>query len=207
MHTSLTPPPADALLFDWDGTLVDSQDANYQAMVHALSPVGIDLEKEWFYARTGISSAEMIELLAREYGVSLPVAMEDLVVDRDAHFRQRAESIKPYSAILEVVQAAHGSTPMAIASGGSREIILGTLRHLPFRDLFDVIVTREDVERGKPAPDIFLRAAADLGVAPDRCVVYEDSDEGISAAHAAGMHVIDVRPYTGRDTKGMPVAR
>jgi beta-phosphoglucomutase-like phosphatase (HAD superfamily) len=78
-----------------------------------------------------------------------------------------------------------------------REIILSTLRHLAFRDWFDAVVTRDDVERGKPAPDIFLNAAAALQADPARCVVYEDSDEGISAARAAGMHFIDVRPYTG----------
>lgn len=83
-----------------------------------------------------------------------------------------------------------------------REIILSTLRHLAFRDWFDAVVTRDDVERGKPAPDIFLNAAAALQADPARCVVYEDSDEGISAARAAGMHFIDVRPYTGRGTTG-----
>jgi HAD superfamily hydrolase (TIGR01509 family) len=202
VHPSLTPPPADALLFDWDGTLVDSQDANYRAMSHALSITGIHLDKEWFGSRTGISSAEMIELLARELGVTLPVPVGDLVGRRDARFLAEATSIRPHAAVLEVVQAAHGGTPMAIASGGSRQIILGTLRHLPFRDSFDAVVTRDDVERGKPAPDIFLNAAAALNADPARCVVYEDSDEGISAACAAGMRVIDVRPYTGRGTTG-----
>jgi HAD superfamily hydrolase (TIGR01509 family) len=144
----------------------------------------------------------MIELLARELGVTLLVSVDDLVRRRDARFLEEAKSIRPHAAVLEVVEAAHGRTRMAIASGGSREIILGTLRHLPFRDSFDAVVTRDDVERGKPAPDIFLNAAAALSVDPARCVVYEDSDEGIGAAYAAGMCVIDVRPYTGRGTTG-----
>lgn len=200
MHPSLTPPPADALLFDWDGTLVDSQDANYRAMSHALSIAGIRLEREWFDARTGISSAEMIGLLARELGVTLPLLVDELVGRRDARFLEEAASIRPHAAVLEVVEGARGSTRMAIASGGSREVIIGTLRHLPFRDSFDAVVTRDDVERGKPAPDIFLSAAAALNANPARCVVYEDSDDGISAARAAGMRFIDVRPHTGRKT-------
>jgi HAD superfamily hydrolase (TIGR01549 family) len=167
-------------------------------MSHALSVVGIHLDKEWFDSRTGISSAEMIVLLARELGVTLQVSVDDLAGRRDARFLEEVTSIRPHAAVLEVVEAAHGGTPMAIASGGSREIILGTLRHLPFRDSFDAIVTRDDVTRGKPAPDIFLNAAAALNADPARCVVYEDSEEGISAARAAGMRVIDVRPYTGR---------
>ena len=202
MHPSLTPPPADALLFDWDGTLADSQDANYRAMSCALSIAGIHLDKEWSGSRTGISSAEMIALLARERGVTLPVPVDDLAGRRDARFPEEVTSIRPHAAVPEVVEAAHGGTPMAIASGGSREIILATLRHPPFRSSFDAIVTRGDVTRGKPAPDIFLNAAAALNADPARCVVHEDSDKGISAARAAGMRVIDVRPCTGRGTTG-----
>ena len=202
MHPGLTPPPADALLFDWDGTLVDSQAANYRAMSHALSVAGLRIEKDWFDARTGLSSAAMVEVLALESGVALAVPVTDLVKRRDARFLEEAKNIRPHAPVREVVEAAHGRTPMAIASGGSREIILSTLRHLAFRDWFDAVVTRDDVERGKPAPDIFLNAAAALRADPARCVVYEDSDEGISAARAAGMHFIDVRPYTGRGTRG-----
>jgi HAD superfamily hydrolase (TIGR01509 family) len=85
---------------------------------------------------------------------------------------------------------------MAIASGGARHVIEHTLQHVGLRDAFGVVVTRDDVARGKPAPDIFLRAASQLRVPPNRCVVYEDSDEGIRAARAAGMAVIDVRSHT-----------
>ncbi|GAA1987747.1 HAD family phosphatase [Catenulispora subtropica] len=198
MHPDLTPPPAEALLFDWDGTLVDSVEANYRAMSRAVSAVGLDLGKEWFFSRTGISSAEMIELLVREQGVTPAASLDDIVATRDMFFREEADGITAHAAVLEVVEAAHGGTPMAIASGGSRAIILDTLRRLPFRDAFDAIVTRDDVARGKPAPDIFRHAAAALSADPAGCVVYEDSDEGIAAAHAAGMRVIDVRPYTGR---------
>ena len=207
MHRRLTPPPADALLFDWDGTLVDTQDANYQAMSHALGKVGVDLQQEWFNARTGLSSAEMIKLLARERDLTLAVPLDEIVRDRDARFRDGAASVRPHAAVLEVVQAARGRTPMAIASGGSRDIILATLDRLAFRDWFDAIITRDDVERGKPAPDIFLSAAAALGAKPARCVVYEDSDEGIQAAHAAGMRVIDVRPYTAKTQSGRAAPR
>jgi HAD superfamily hydrolase (TIGR01509 family) len=196
--TELTPHDTEALLFDWDGTLVDSQYANYRAMSRAMSHIGVDLEQEWFDARTGLSSAETIHTLVRERDQSLPVDVGEIVARRDAHFLQEAWRIQPHRPLLEVVEASYGRLRMAIASGGSRRIILATLRHLPFHDRFDGIVTRDDVAQGKPAPDIFLRAAADLNVEPARCTVYEDSDEGIAAAHAAGMRVIDVRPFTGR---------
>jgi HAD superfamily hydrolase (TIGR01509 family) len=194
----LAPQDTDCLLFDWDGTLVDSQGANYRAMAGALSRVGVALEESWFAARTGLSSAEMIKSLVRERGLSLPASVQEIVTYRDERFLEEAGSIRAHPAVLEVVETWHDRVPMAVASGGSRRIILETMRHLPYASRFATVVTREDVERGKPAPDIFLLAARRLGVVPARCTVFEDSDEGIAAAVAAGMKVIDVRPYTGR---------
>ncbi|GAA2435861.1 HAD family hydrolase [Streptomyces lavendulocolor] len=197
MHPDLAPRHANCLLFDWDGTLVDSQYANYRAMAAVLSPEGVDLEQEWFDARTGLSSAEMIRTLVDERSLVLSRPVEDLVADRDRMFLENAHTVRPHPEVLRIVEAMHGRVPMAVASGGARHVIEATLRHQPFSEHFDALVTRDDVDRGKPAPDIFLRAAELLGAHPSRCTVYEDSDEGIEAAHAAGMTVIDVRPYTG----------
>ncbi|NWF27421.1 HAD family phosphatase [Streptomyces sp. PKU-EA00015] len=197
MHPDLAPRHASCLLFDWDGTLVDSQYANYRAMAAVLAPEGVHLEQEWFDARTGLSSAEMIRALVDERALTLSRPVEQLVADRDETFLKEAHTVRPHREVLRVVEAMHGRVPMAVASGGARRVIEETLRHQPFSEHFDTLVARDDVDRGKPAPDIFLRAAELLAVHPSRCTVYEDSDEGIEAAHAAGMTVIDVRPYTG----------
>jgi beta-phosphoglucomutase-like phosphatase (HAD superfamily) len=93
----LTPHDADALLFDWDGTLVDSQYANYRAMYRALAQVGVALEQEWFDARTGLSSREMIHTLIRERGISLPVAVDEVVAYRDMRFLGEACRVAPTS--------------------------------------------------------------------------------------------------------------
>jgi beta-phosphoglucomutase-like phosphatase (HAD superfamily) len=166
-------------------------------MAAVLSPQGVQLEQDWFDARTGLSSAEMIRTLADERSLRLTRPVEELVSDRDRIFLDQAHTVRPHPEVLRVVEAMHGRIPMAVASGGARHVIEATLRHQPFSDHFDTLVTRDDVDRGKPAPDIFLRAAELLGAHPSRCTVYEDSDEGIEAAHAAGMTVIDVRPHTG----------
>jgi HAD superfamily hydrolase (TIGR01509 family) len=197
MHPDLAPRHASCLLFDWDGTLVDSQYANYRAMAAVLAPEGVDLEQEWFDARTGLSSAEMIGALVDERALTLSRPVEHLVADRDEMFLKEAHTVRPHREVLRVVEAMHGRVPMAVASGGARRVIEETLRHQPFSEHFDTLVARDDVDRGKPAPDIFLRAAELLAAHPSRCTVYEDSDEGIEAALAAGMTVIDVRPYTG----------
>lgn len=196
LRAELTPRQSQCLLFDWDGTLVDSQQANYLAMAGALAAEGVELEQEWFDARTGLSSAEMIGVLAEERNLRLSRPLDRIVAHRDALFLKEAHMVRPHLEVLEVVNAMRDVVPMAVASGGSRRIIEATLRHQPFRYFFDALITRDDVKRGKPAPDIFLRAAEALGVAPSRCTVYEDSDEGITAARAAGMTVIDVRPFT-----------
>ncbi|MER5970847.1 HAD family phosphatase [Streptomyces sp. NPDC002055] len=198
MHPDLAPRTAACLLFDWDGTLVDSQYANYRAMAGTLATEGVELEQEWFDARTGLSSAEMIHTLVAERGLGLSRPVDTLVADRDAQFLKEAHSVRPLQPVLEVVEAMRHRLPMAVASGGARHVIEATLRHQPFHDAFGTLVTRDDVTHGKPAPDIFLTAARSLGAHPSRCLVYEDSEEGIAAAHAAGMAVIDVRPYTGR---------
>jgi HAD superfamily hydrolase (TIGR01509 family) len=85
---------------------------------------------------------------------------------------------------------------MAIASGGGRSIVEATLDILGLRHLFAAIVTVEDVQRGKPAPDLFLQAAQMLAVSPADCIVYEDSEVGLTAAKLAGMRAVDVRSVT-----------
>jgi HAD superfamily hydrolase (TIGR01549 family) len=197
IHPDLDPGNASFLLFDWDGTLVDSQPANYLAMATALSEHGLELEADWFDARTGLSSADLVHTFLAETGQGLGVPIATLVQRRDELFLEQANNVRPHTAVAAVVEAMQGVLPMVIASGGARRVIEATLAHQPFRDAFTALVTRDDVERGKPEPDIFLAAADQLGAPPAECLVYEDSDEGIQAAITAGMRVVDVRPHRG----------
>ena len=98
--------------------------------------------------------------------------------------------------IDEVVAIAlehHGKIPMAVASGGNQKIISRVLEQLGIRHLFNAVVTSEMVQNQKPAPDIFLEAARRLGVEPQFCRGYEDTDLGMTAIRAAGMEAVDVR--------------
>jgi HAD superfamily hydrolase (TIGR01509 family) len=101
--------------------------------------------------------------------------------------------IKEIQAIAEIVRTHYGKVPMAVASGGERSVLEATLDSIKLRNFFGTIVSIDDVERGKPEPDIFLLASQRLGVAPEDCIVYEDSDGGLEAARRAGMRSIDVR--------------
>jgi HAD superfamily hydrolase (TIGR01509 family) len=101
--------------------------------------------------------------------------------------------VEPINAVVGVAREHHGKIPMAVASGGTRKVITQVLTHLGIVHLFQAIVTSEDVTKQKPAPDIFLEAARRIGVEPQFCRAYEDTDLGMEAIRSAGMHAVDVR--------------
>jgi beta-phosphoglucomutase-like phosphatase (HAD superfamily) len=187
-------PPAHiaALIFDWDGTLADSQHTNYVGLSAALSRQGLILPQSWFDARTGLSTREMARAFARERHAQID--LDRLIIDRDRHYLTNLRHIAEVPAVVDLARRHHGRRPLALATGGGRRTVSPTIDHLGLRPLFDTVVTREDVEQGKPAPDLFLLAAQRLDIKPGRCLVYEDSDEGLQAAARAGMPAVDVRP-------------
>ena len=102
--------------------------------------------------------------------------------------------LEPFEHVVEVARAHHGRIPLAVVSGGPRAAVVASLRAVGIEDLFDVVITVDDVRHGKPAPDVYLKAMAELGVSPEDCVAYEDSASGMRSAADAGIPVIhDVR--------------
>jgi beta-phosphoglucomutase-like phosphatase (HAD superfamily) len=99
----------------------------------------------------------------------------------------------PVLATAALLPVLHGRLPIALASSGSRSGIELVLRRLDWNRYFHAVVTGADAAHGKPAPDLFLLAAERIAVAPARCLVFEDTDDGVAAARAAGMAVFDVR--------------
>jgi len=181
-----------ALLFDWDGTLADSQQLNFESIRTALNAAGASIEQPWFADRTGVSTREMVTMIAELNGMALD--LDSIAAHRDDVYLQRVSEVREVPLVTGILRREHGNRATALATGGGARTVLATVDSLQLGSLFDVLVTREDVKRGKPAPDIFLHAATLLGVAPEACLVYEDSDEGVEAARTAGMDVIDVRP-------------
>ena len=190
--TKIAPPePFGALIFDCDGTLADTMPGHFTAWVAALRAGGGDISEKQFYSLAGVTSAAIIDILNREHGYTLNVA--ETVEAKEKRYVETQHEVEEIKAVADIARAYRGKVPMAVASGGLRSVVHATLDTIGLRPLFDAIVTAEDVVYGKPAPDIFLEAAARLGVAPIDCIVYEDGDPGIVAARAAGMRVIDVR--------------
>lgn len=182
-----------ALLFDWDGTLVDSQETNFQAMKEAMLITGNIVERKWFEERTGISSREMICTLLSDKPHIGEREIDSLVSKRDQLFMEKAEFVIPFPNMVSILTHFYGRIPLAIASGGSGQIIRSLLRNMSFSHMISALVAREDVENGKPYPDLFLAAAKQLGVPANECIVFEDSEEGMEAATRAGMFAYNVR--------------
>ena len=172
--------------------MADSQQVNFESRRAALAEVHLDPEKTWFDARTGVSTAEMVRMVADLAQTDVDVGA--VAAARDRRYLHRLGEVGEVRFVVDMLRAEHSRRRTALATGGGAATVLPTVEALGLRSLFDVIVTRHDVVQGKPAPDLFLRAAELLRVEPAHCLVYEDSDEGLEAAAAAGMDAIDVRP-------------
>jgi HAD superfamily hydrolase (TIGR01509 family) len=175
----------DAVLLDMDGTLLDTEPSYVSALTAALDAFGYPDATATCHALIGIPGAECEALLRARYGEGFPFAdvIEAFAVRSDAMFREGLP-LKPGA--IELLDALREARcPFAIVTSTSRPT---AERHLTFagiRARFDTLVTCDDVARGKPSPDIYLLAAAKLGVRPQACVAIEDSNPGIAAAFAA----------------------
>ncbi len=187
-------PPGDfaAYIFDCDGTLADTMPTHYKAWLMALGDHAQGFPEAMFYELGGVPTARIVEILNERHGYNLPV--NETVEYKESLFLEMSHEIAAIEPVVALARKYHGSKPLAVASGGHRRIVLNTLRALGIVDLFQAIVCSEDYQRGKPSPDPFLEAALRLDVAPERCLVFEDTATGIAAATAAGMQSVLVPP-------------
>ena len=183
----------DALLFDCDGTLADTMPAHYRAWLHVTEAHGIAFDEDRFYSMGGRPTRDIVATLARERGIEIDV--DHAARMKEASFLAQLDRIEAIDPVVDVVLRSRGRVPMAVVTGGYRNVCLQILERVGIADCFDTIVASEDTSKHKPDPDPFLEAARRLGARPERCVVWEDSDLGIAAARAGGMQWIDVRSF------------
>lgn len=182
----------DALVFDCDGTLVDSAPAHLYSMQEALAPLGLKMEEEWYSTRHGLGPDDLLDAYEAEFKIE-SLVREDFYRRVNEVFLANLHRVEEISVVTDVARHWFGIVPMAVASNGVKENVEATLIATRLRPLFYTIVTAGEVERPKPAPDVYLEAALRMQVAPERVVVFEDSNEGLEAAHRAGMRVFDIR--------------
>ena len=182
----------DAVIFDCDGTLVDSMPAHFEAWCDALSLYGAHgiFKEDVFLAMGGRPTRDIVVEINDEYDLHLDP--EAVALAKREAFLKRIGSVSLIDEVADFAKSLRGKIPMAVASGGSRMVVEKTLNVVGISDWFDEVVTADDVVEGKPAPDVFLKAAKLLGVDPAKCLVLEDAPSGILAAQRAGMQVIAV---------------
>jgi len=186
------PSDVQGLIFDCDGTIADTMPLHYEAWSQAIQHHGHEFPEAMFYEMAGIPTARIVELLNERHGWTLPVqATADF---KEKLYVEQIHRVTPIEPVVQIVKQYAGKLPMAVATGATRAICNKTLSSMDIIQHFKAIVTADDVEHGKPAPDIFLEAARRLGVPPQKCYAFEDGELGLQSARSAGMVAIDVRP-------------
>lgn len=185
---SRVPGPVELLILDSDGVLIDSERLAVEVEMSVLAELGSALTKPEVIERfLGHSDAEMYRQIEEHIGHELPAGW-------DARFRQRYEEafgarLVPVDGVVDALDAI--TLPTCVASNSGHRYLHRVLTQTGLHERFaGRIFSAEHVGRGKPAPDLFLHAAASMAVSPSRCVVVEDSPPGVDAARAAGMRVL-----------------
>ena len=176
-----------AVIFDMDGVLVDSEPMHAETARELLAGFGVDFRDEDNRRYFGFTDAELFRDLIHRH--ALPASVDELVGRRAELVVKRTwENPNAMDGVPDVLRALHDARyRLAVASSSAPDIIAATIDALAIRPLFEVVVSGLTVGRGKPAPDIFLETARQLGVVPAACLVVEDSRNGLLAAKAAGM--------------------
>ncbi len=196
-ETSANGRPA-ALVFDCDGTLVDTMPAHYIAWKQTMERYAIHFSEERFYQLGGVPTQRIVAMLAEEAGLALdPGAVAH---EKEQAYYALSDHIAAVPHVVAIAREHRGRVPMAVATGSVRASAERSLKKIGVYDWFDAIVAAEDVTHPKPAPDVFLEAARRLNIPPGLCRAYEDTDLGIESARRAGMEVVDIR---GMDIRGM----
>lgn len=180
-----------ALLFDCDGTLADTMTLHHAAWHETLLQYGVDCPRSFIDTHAGVPTHGIVAEVNKLWGTQLDG--NAITEEKEGRFAAMIHQAMPVEEVLATALAYHGKLPMAVVSGGTRDIVEATLTTIGAIQLFPVIITANDPVAPKPAPDVFLEAARRLGVEATKCHVFEDGDPGIVAAQRAGMTFTDIR--------------
>lgn len=181
-----------AVIFDMDGLMIDSEPYHCKAFDHVFRQFGKELTEEVNNSLyVGISDIDAATDMVNRF--ELPISPEELVKQKQAAYLHLIKNVTPQPGLRELLSHLDDAAmKTAIASSSVLTEIFAVTDGLDITYYFDVFCSAEEVEHGKPAPDIFLYAAQKIGLPPDQCLVLEDAPKGIEAAKAAGMMSIAI---------------
>jgi beta-phosphoglucomutase-like phosphatase (HAD superfamily) len=183
------------LIFDLDGTLVDSMPMHFEGWKKACERFGAFIDPAFLRYHTGSPGWAIAQAIIDNSGLKGKVTPEQIMKIKLEEFFKNQHLIKPIEPVADIVRKYYGKLPMAIGTGGHREAVERTLEVTDMRRYFDIIVTSNDVLKHKPHPDTFLKCADIMNIEPGFIEVFEDGDLGIEAAMRAGMKATDVRSW------------
>ena len=179
-----------AILFDLDGTLFDSSEANIRSYSQAFREVGLGFSAAEYRQAFGLRFPEMMTKLAPD---STDEQRQEVRQLKSSYYKENLDHIKPNLGLISLLKSLRSNYKTALVTTASGPNVESLLDHfLPSEDLFNVLIVGEDVSRSKPDPSCYLLAAKKLGVSADECLVFEDSEIGLAAAKAAGMSYVKV---------------
>jgi HAD superfamily hydrolase (TIGR01509 family) len=184
------------LIFDCDGTLANTIPSHLKAYQDVLQSYGLKVPNTFLLQYNGYPDVEIMAKVKEAYGAGFdPV---EAAHQKETVFLEKyLDQVEPIEVVMAIMRQYHGRLPIAVATGGVRHRTLRVLKAIGATDLFDTLVSVEDVSRGKPEPDLFLEAAKRIKVQAANCLVFEDADSGLEAARRAGMEVMDIRTLVG----------
>ncbi len=181
-----------ALIFDMDGTLVDSGQLHEFSWRATLNTYNIPIDGPLMRSLAGVPTKETLALLIDKFGCQVAASVDEMNEFKEQCVRDNLHRFVQPTALFDLVKQYHGKKPMAIGTGANTAEALLVLKQCGLDTYLDVVVGADQVKHPNPAPDTFLRCAELLGVEPSRCVVFEDAKLGLQAAASAGMAGIDV---------------
>lgn len=197
MHLDIPEGDFAGYIFDCDGTLADSMPLHYRAWCQAIAAAGatFTFDEDLFYTLGGTPTRKIVGHINEHYGSSLD--SESVALHKEQLYLGGLHEVRPIPEVVDFARRVAASSPVCVASGGSNHVVRKTLEYIAVADLFPILITPEQVPRGKPHPDMFLLAAEKMGVEPTRCLVFDDGPVGFRAAEAAGMKWVRV-PQPGK---------